>query len=148
MAIPGMPSLETDNPSIVRIMTYLDILQQWANIHESILERYESKKFFAFHLFTQDKGYAVVFTQLIGVIVQVPSQDVNSFISITGFEKLDQLLNNIKIKTLECLNSIYNYILNEIPNTTKLESPFLEKGLTLCPYFIRTLLSVASRQDI
>jgi hypothetical protein len=29
-----------------------------------------------------------------------------------------------------------------------LESPFIQKALTLCPYFISTLLSIAKRPDI
>jgi hypothetical protein len=71
-----------------------------------------------------------------------------SFISITGIEKLDQLLNNIKIKTLECLNLIFKYLFEEIPNQTKLESPFINKGLNLCPYLIKTLLVIGKRADL
>jgi len=67
---------------------------------------------------------------------------------MTGFEKLDQLINDLKIKTLECLNSIFSYILNEIPNQSKIESPFHQKALTLCPHFIQTLMSICSRPEI
>lgn len=63
-----------------------------------------------------------------GILVQNPNQDMNCFISVTGIEKLDQLLNNIKIKTLECLNSIFKYLFDELPNQIKLQSPFLQKG--------------------
>lgn len=83
-----------------------------------------------------------------GIIVQFPNQDMQSFISVTQFEKLDQLLNNIKVKALECLNYLFKYLFEEVPNQTKLESPFMAKGLTLCPYFIQTLLSISVRPDI
>lgn len=73
---------------------------------------------------------------------------MSSFVSLSGIEKLDQLLNKIKIKTLECFNSIFRYILDEVPNQTKLESPFLAKGKQLCPYFINTLVYMADRPDL
>jgi len=71
-----------------------------------------------------------------------------SFISITGIEKLDQLINNMKIKTLECLNTIYNYIFEEVPSPVKQQSPFLQKGLQLCPHLIKTLIVIGSRADL
>ena len=70
------------------------------------------------------------------------------FISVTGIEKLDQLLNKVKIKTLQCLNYMYKYLFEEVPNQTKLESPVTGKALTLGPYYIQTLLSICKRPDI
>ena len=70
------------------------------------------------------------------------------FISVTGIEKLDQLLNQVKIDALGCLNFIFKYLFEEVPNQTKLESPFTAKGLTLCPYFIQTLMSISQRPNI
>jgi hypothetical protein len=99
-------------------------------------------------LFSQSTAYAQVFIQTIGILVSHGNQDMMSFISITGIEKLDQLLNNIKIKTLECLNLIFKYLFEEIPNQTKLESPFINKGLNLCPYLIKTLLVIGKRADL
>jgi len=40
------------------------------------------------------------------------------------------------------------YLFEEVPNQTKVESPLTAKTLTLCPYFIQTLLSVCQRPDI
>lgn len=54
--------LTLENPSIQTIVNALNVLQEWANIHESILERYESKRYFAFHLFTGSQYYANVLT--------------------------------------------------------------------------------------
>lgn len=86
---------------------------------------------------------------MIGIVISHPQlQDTQSFISITGIEKLDQLLNQVKIKTLQCLNYLLKYLFEEVPNQTKQESPLTLKALTLCPHFISTLLSVSKRPDI
>ena len=58
------------------------------------------------------------------------------------------MLNLIKTKTLESFNAIFRYIFEEVPNQTKNESPFLQKGLQLCPYFISTVVDIAQREDI
>lgn len=50
----------------------LSVLQEWANVHESILERYESKRFYAFHLFTGSQYYANVLTQMVGIVISQP----------------------------------------------------------------------------
>ena len=64
--------LTMDNPSIQTIVSSLTVLQEWVNIHESILERYESKRYYAFHLFTGSQYYANVLTQMIGIVISHP----------------------------------------------------------------------------
>lgn len=42
-----------------KVMTTLDILYTWATVHESILERYESKKYFGYGNFIANESYAL-----------------------------------------------------------------------------------------
>lgn len=67
-AIPP-EQLTLDNPYIQSIVASLSVLQEWANIHEAILERYESKRYYAFHLFIGSQYYANVLTQLVGIVI-------------------------------------------------------------------------------
>lgn len=48
---------------------------------------------------------------------------------MTGLVKLDNLINKIKANSLTCLNFIYKYLFDEVPNATKIKSPYLEKAL-------------------
>lgn len=113
---------------IVQLLGKLDVVKQWVSVHHSVLERFQSSKYYGFHLFTTNANYANVFTSIMGILVQSPAQDLNSFISVTGIEKLDQLLNGIKTKTLECLNLLFTYLFDEVPNQLKKESPFIAKA--------------------
>lgn len=118
------------------------------NVHESILERWESKKFFGFNHFTQNTHYSAIFTQILGIIVQATGQNTQSIISLTGMQKLDHLLNRIKVKALECLNYSYKYLFELVPNSVKAESPFLPRGIQLTPFLVSSLIDIAQRQNI
>lgn len=50
MIIPTLSpdQLTLDNPDVKKIVSALDVLLTWTKIHESILERYESKNYFGF----------------------------------------------------------------------------------------------------
>jgi hypothetical protein len=138
MVVGSLPAggLTVDNPQIQSILAALDLLQQWTSVHQSVLEKFQSKKYYAYQLFATSEAYAFTFISIIGILVQSPSQDMKCFISLTGIEKLDQLLNSVKVKTLECLNSIFTYIFEEVPNNTKKESVFLIKAGQLCPFIV------------
>jgi hypothetical protein len=47
-----------NHPHMQKILAQLDILYTWAKIHESILERYQSKKYFGFANFSQNESYS------------------------------------------------------------------------------------------
>lgn len=149
IAASSQSDLSLENPTIQSILASLDLLQEWVNIHESILERWESKKFFGFSQFASNANYSAVFGQIIGIVVNVQAQGgAHTFISLTGMQKLDHLLNKIKIKSLECMNYIFRYIFDMVSNETKLESPFLSRGLQLCPTLIVSLVDIAQRRNI
>jgi hypothetical protein len=97
-------------------------------VHESLLERWESKKYFGYNLMANSINYPSAFQAILGVVINYGSQNVGSMFSLTGVEKLDNLLNLIKIKALECFNHIYRYLFENVPNKIKAESPFLRKG--------------------
>ena len=82
-----------ENPLVKKITESLDILFTWTKIHESILERFESKKYFGFSNFAMSPHYANIFSALLGLVVPHPNQNNQCIMSITGISKLDNLLN-------------------------------------------------------
>lgn len=69
-------------------------------------------------------------------------------ISCTGLQKLDNLLNKVKIKALEFLNQIFRYLFEQVKSKVKESSPFLTRAIQFCPFLIASLISVTSRSDI
>jgi hypothetical protein len=63
-------------------------------------------------------------------------------------EKLDNLVNKVKIGSLEYLNHIFRYIFEKIPDEVKMQSPFLVKGQQFCPFLIQSLINITARTDI
>ncbi len=49
MTISAMTrELTLEDPLIQKVLSQLDLISSWVRIHESILEKYESKKFFGY----------------------------------------------------------------------------------------------------
>lgn len=108
-------------------------------VHSNVLEKFESKKYICFDHFAQNKRYAALFTQLVGLLVATPEQNLSSIISISGREILDEKLNQIKLRALQCINMLFKYVFDEVPTTQKDQSPFLEQGGKLYPFIVSTL---------
>lgn len=62
MVIATQTDISIENPTVQSLLSNLDLVQEWVNVHESILERWESKKFFGYQLFCQSVSYANVLT--------------------------------------------------------------------------------------
>ena len=59
VALQGLGAeFNEEHPHMHKIMNSLDILYTWVKIHESVLERYQSKKYFGFNNFIQNAEYA------------------------------------------------------------------------------------------
>ena len=100
------------------IMEQLDILLfSGYLLYDTILERFESKKYYGFNLFASNERYAAALTQIIGILITSSSQDMTCVISLSGLEKLDNQINTIKAKTFTCLNKIFKYVFNEVSNS-------------------------------
>ena len=109
--------LNMNNPSIIKIVATLDIILMWTRIHESVFERYESKKDFGLQQFAISEEYSQAFKCLLGIYVPTSNQPNSNILSVTGIEKLDNLINNIKYKCLECINVLYRYMVEKMhPN--------------------------------
>ena len=75
MVIPTLNAndLTITNPVVQSILDSLDILLNWVKVHESIFERFESKKFFGFQLFALSHQYANAFKSILGLYMPTPN---------------------------------------------------------------------------
>jgi hypothetical protein len=88
-------------------------------IHENILQRYEQKQHFGYEHFALSLPYANILSALLGIIITHPNQNNQSMMSLTGIQKLDNLINSIKIKAFECINMILKFVFEQMQSSVK-----------------------------
>jgi hypothetical protein len=68
--------------------------------------------------------------------------------SLTGIQKLDNLINQIKIKTFECINMILKYVFEQMQSIVKNQSPFLQRAGLIVQGLIATVSHLSQRADL
>jgi hypothetical protein len=79
-----------------RVQNQVEVLHQWATVHESLLEKYRDEKSYTFlNSFARSESTAAVITALIALNANHNNIDgqAHSIISFSGLGKLDLLLN-------------------------------------------------------
>ena len=109
----------------------------------NILEKWESRKYFGFDRISQNASYSETLASIlvISIIKGVPT----NFISLTGLEKLDNLLIKVKERALVILNYVFKYLFEKVPNNVKIKSPFLPRALQFSPYLSMNLIALCQR---
>ena len=64
--------------------------------HTSILERWESKKYFGFSAMMQSTQYSTTLAKILSVAVPMPGAEATGLFCCTGLQKLDNLVNRVK----------------------------------------------------
>lgn len=125
IVLPTLPPAELTlhNPHVVKVMNSLEIIFNWVKIHYNAFERYQSKKYFGFQLFSSSVEYCNIFKNILGLHVAHPNQTNQTILSLTGLEKLDNQLNLIKGKAMESINMVFKYTVDQ-STPQKLASPF------------------------
>jgi hypothetical protein len=85
-----------ESPHIQETLSHLDILQEWLTTHTSILERWESKKYFGFSAMMLSSHYSTTLAKILSLTVNIQGAETTGLFSCTGLEKLDNLLNRVK----------------------------------------------------
>ena len=49
---------DMNNPGVIKACRQLELLLEWASMHESVLERNKTRKFFGYQFFIGNSGYA------------------------------------------------------------------------------------------
>ena len=96
-----------ENPTVMSIMQKIDIIGSFVRMIFRIFEKVTNRPDFAsvYILFMKDPALASVFVRVFGIGIQIPnSPNNNSVINITGLQMLDNQINELKTKSLECIN--------------------------------------------
>jgi hypothetical protein len=99
-------------------------------VHISILERWESRSYFGFAALSESASYAQTLAKILSITVHIQdAANPQGFVSTTGLQKLDDLVNKMKSLALEVLNHVLKYIFEKVPNSVKKNSAFLPKSI-------------------
>ena len=135
------------NPSMFnevekRLQNQVEVLEQWANIHEAFIEKLQDDKTFSFmNVLARSESTATIFTALLALNANVNNTagHAQSVISFSGLGKLDKILNETKTKVLKCMSSLTDYIYDEMTTEEAEMAPMSTKLLVLLPYLIESL---------
>lgn len=130
---------------IKKVINSLDIILTWSKIHESVLERYQAKKYFGFQSIAMNESYSRILSSLLVLYIPLSSQSSRTILSLTGIQRLDNLLNLIKGKVLECLNYIFKYVIDQLITQQKMVCPFMSAAPQILDCCIHTLMDTIGR---
>jgi hypothetical protein len=140
------------NELVQSVMKKIDLIHSFAKMLYRILEKLTAKNMFmkVYHDLIESAPLASILVRVFGIGVQIPnSPNNNSVINITGLQQLDNLINQLKTKALECIN----YFLKKQDKTCKY---ITQKGgnqvliglTNLVPLMIQSLIIFGQRTDI
>lgn len=96
-----------ENPLVGSIMYKIDIIGAFIRMIFRVFEKVTTKTSFlaAYYAFVASPHLASIFIRVFGIGIQIPnSPNNNSVINITGLQILDNVINQLKTKSLECIN--------------------------------------------
>lgn len=134
-----------------RVQNQVEVLHQWATVHESLLEKYRDEKSFTFlSSFARSESTAAVITALIALNANHNnlSGQARSVISFSGLGKLDLLLNQTKTKVLKCVSLLLSHVFEELSQEEANNAPMSSKLLVLLPHLIESLALFATDKNL
>lgn len=127
LVVSQQGTLALDSPLAQQTLITLEMISEWLNVHMNILEKWESRKYFGFDKISQNASYSETLASIL--VISIAKGVPTNFISLTGLEKLDNLLNKVKERALVILNYIFKYLFEKVPNNVKIKSPFLPRAI-------------------
>jgi len=130
-----------------RLQEQVDVLEQWASIHEALVEKLHDDKTYQFtNVLVRSETTATIFTALIALNANFGNAagHAQSVISFSGMGKLDMMLNETKTKVLKCISSLTSYIFDEMSNDEAQMAPLSAKLTLLLPHLIDSLAMVGT----
>jgi hypothetical protein len=133
-----------------RLQNQVEVLKQWADVHESIFEKYQDEKSFSFtNVLAKSDTLASVFTALIALNANHNNvRHANSVISFSGLGKLDLILNETKTKVLKSISMLLNFIFMDMSNEEAQMAPMISKLILLLPHLIDSIALFAMEPNL
>lgn len=104
----------------------------------------------SYYLFIQSQQLASIFVRVFGIAIQIPnSPNNNSVINITGLQVLDNQINLVKTKSLECINFLLKTKDKKIASLIQeSQHKVLSNLINLVPLMIQSLIIFGQRTDL
>jgi hypothetical protein len=121
------------------LILQLEILQSWLILHQTILEKYESKRYFGYLQIVNSPKYCHMFSDLM-LIGQ--DQDTYDQILFVDSQFYEDYLAKIKDGALKCQFLLYNFMLKVVSDQNKRAmSPFFQTSHVFCEKLILGLIN-------
>lgn len=122
-------------------MLRLETLRVWTETLRNFIVKLNEKKSSLLEKVISKENLVLIFTKSLCIYLNTKLQIQNCFISTSGFKRLDNLMNEIKIKVMKCLNLIVNFIFESKGEINITTSKFYVLLPTILPLMIVTLIN-------
>lgn len=104
----------------------------------------------SYYEFVRSEKLALILVRVFGIGVQIPkSPNNNSVLNITGLQQLDNLINQLKTKSLQCINFLMKNKDKQCMRLISENQHQVLNGLTkLVPLLIQSLIIFGQRTDL
>ena len=144
--------LTRENPKVTSILQQTEVLSAFMSMILRILERLTSKQQYdpSYIGFVTSKELAQIFIRVFSIGIQIPHSPNNmTVISITGLQILDNQINQLKTRTLECMNYVLKHKDKRCDNEMAQDNHQVMKGIhSLLPIVLQSLVIFGQRSDL
>lgn len=126
----------------------MESLRVWTETIKNFISKLDKHKGNLLEHVINKENLILVFTKALCIYLNTELQIKDCFISTCGFERLDQLMNDVKIKVLRCMNKVFEFIF-EIRGQIKVTtSKFYSLLPTILPLLIKTIINFCTCEKI
>ena len=144
--------LTRENEVVDQIMKKIDIVVSFIKMIFRVFEKTTSKGVYhkCYYDFVKSPTLSSILVRVFGINIQIPnSPNNNSVIQITGLQVLDNVINQLKTKSLECINLMLKKKDNTCEALIKTnEHQVINGQMNLVPILIQSLILLGQRSDL
>lgn len=144
--------LARENQKVMSIFQQTDVMSAFMSMIQRILQRLTSKQTYdpSYIGFVTSMELSQIFIRIFSIGIQIPHSPNNmTVISITGLQSLDNQINQLKTRTLECMNYILKHKDKRCDAEMARDNHQVMKGLhTLLPVVLQSLVIFGQRSDL
>lgn len=144
--------LTRENQKVTSILQQSEVMSAFMSMILRILGRLTSKQQYdpSYIGFVTSKELSQIFIRIFSIGIQIPHSPNNmTVISITGLQILDNQINQLKTKTLQCMNYILKHKDKRCDAEMARDNHQVMKGIqALLPIVLQSLVIFGQRSDL
>lgn len=123
-------------------------MRVWADTIKNFVIKFNEKAGTLLEEVIDKKGLMIVFINILCIYLKTDMQVKECYISTSGLERLDTLLNEIKIKIMRCLNILTIFMFDVRSFVPIRDSKCYELMPTLLPLVVSTMINFCRAPNI